>query len=203
MADQAAATNYYFTGGCDALATNQIPSTYLPALNGEQRRAYKDYIVSPYLGVYFLWLNTKAIPNRHFPPPLAYAGDRTQLPRFTHGNEIPAAQLTGGTPIRELSPQTLAACGVARDTPGVALVMTAGELCYVPPPGLDFDPAAAKREVDAARAELGAAFPSVLHYRYNAGSEAHKQIAEYLQAAWAKLGIAVELEAQEWNALLD
>jgi oligopeptide transport system substrate-binding protein len=203
MADQAAATNFYFTGGCDALATNQIPSAFLPALNGEQRRAYKDYIVSPYLGVYFLWLNTKAIPNRHLRRALAYAIDRTQIPRFTHGNEIPSAQLTAGAPIRELSPQNLAACGVARETPGVALVMTAGELCYVPPPGLDYDPAAAKREADAARSELGAGFPSVLHYRYNAGSEAHKQIAEYLQASWAKVGITVELEAQEWNALLD
>ncbi|MBA3539192.1 MAG: hypothetical protein H0T79_06160, partial [Deltaproteobacteria bacterium] len=39
-------------------------------------------------------------------------------------------------------------------------------------------------------------------YRYNAGSEAHKQIAEYLQSAWRGIGLEVELEAREWNSML-
>jgi oligopeptide transport system substrate-binding protein len=79
--------------------------------------------------------------------------------------------------------------------------MSAGELCYVPPPGLDLDLARAKAELAMARAEGGV--PAKLHYIYNAGSEAHKQIAEYAQAAWRSIGVDVELEAQEWNAMLE
>jgi ABC-type oligopeptide transport system substrate-binding subunit len=199
MDDQAAATNFYFTGGCDAITANDIPATYLPALIGG---GYKDFRTAPFLGIYFVDVNTERFPNRHLRRALAYAIDRAQIPRFTRGNELPTAQLTPGTPIAGLDDADLAACGVTRDTPGVALIMAKGALCYVPPPGLDFDVAKATAEVAAARAELGAAFPSTLRYRYNAGSEVHKQIAEYLQAAWARVGITVELEAQEWKTFV-
>jgi ABC-type oligopeptide transport system substrate-binding subunit len=200
--DQAAATNAYFTGACDAMASNTIPSSYLPALSGDSRggRAYRDYHVSPFLGVYFLWLQTEKLANRHLRRALALAIDRTAVPRFTHGGEIPTAQLTPGTPIAQLTDDELAACGVARATPGVAMRMAPG-LCYVPPPGLDYDVAAARREIALARAEGGV--PDRIDYRYNAGSETHKQIAEYLQAAWAQIGVAVQITAEEWGSLLD
>jgi oligopeptide transport system substrate-binding protein len=204
MDDQAAATNTYFTGGCDATAANTVPSSYLPAINGEQRggRAYRDYDVSPFLGVYFAWIQTQKLPNRHLRRALSLAIDRTAVPRFTHGGELPTAQLTPGTPIDRLSDADLAACGVTRDTKGFALVMITGQLCYVPPPGLDYDLAAARREVALARSEGG--LPDhAIEYRYNAGGEAHKQIAEYLQAAWARIGVPVDIVAQEWNSLLD
>ncbi|MGN6107677.1 MAG: peptide ABC transporter substrate-binding protein [Kofleriaceae bacterium] len=202
--DQAATTSYYVTGGCDATATNTMPSTYLPALNGEQRgRPYKDYRVDPFLTVYFLWLQTEKLPNRHLRRALSLAIDRRAVPRFTHGNEMPTAQLTPGTPIAQLSDADLAVCGVTRDQPGFALVMETGALCYVPPPGLDYDPEAARRELALAKAELGRAWKEPLEYRYNAGSEAHKQIAEYLQASWARIGVRVELAAQEFNSMLD
>jgi oligopeptide transport system substrate-binding protein len=204
MDDQAATTNAYFTGACDATAANTVPSSYLPAINGELRggRAYKDYDSSPFLGVYFLWLQTQKLPNRHLRRALALAIDRSPLPRLTHAGDFPTAQLTPGTPIARLSPADLAACGVARDAPGTALVMAPGELCYVPPPGLDRDLAAARRELALARAEGGVP-DHPLEYRYNTGSEAHKSIAEYLQAAWAQIGLPVVLVAQEWNTLLD
>jgi oligopeptide transport system substrate-binding protein len=202
--DQAASTHLYFTGGCDATAANTIPSSYLPAIDGEQRggRAYKDYDVSPFLGVYFLWIQTEKLANRHLRRALSLAIDRTAIPRFTHGGEIPTAQLTPGAPIAQLSGADLAACGVRRGAPGVALVMAPGELCYVPPPGLDHDLAAARREIALARAEGGVP-DHPIEYRYNAGSEVHTQIAEYLQAAWAQIGVPVVLIAQEWNSLLD
>ncbi|HSS01766.1 MAG TPA: peptide ABC transporter substrate-binding protein [Kofleriaceae bacterium] len=202
--DQGAATSSYFTGACDATAANVIPSTYLPAINGEQRggRAYKDYDVSPFLTVYFAWIQTRKLPDRHLRRALSLAIDRSAVPRFTHGGEIPTAQLTPGTPIAQLSDADLAACGVARTTPGVALVMVSGELCYVPPPGLDHDPEAARREIALARAEGGVP-DQPIEYRYNAGSEVHKQIGEYLQSAWARIGVPVRLAAQEWNSLLD
>lgn len=202
--DQGAATSSYFTGACDATAANVIPSTYLPAINGELRggRAYKDYDVSPFLTVYFAWIQTRKLPNRHLRRALSLAIDRSAVPRFTHGGEIPTAQLTPGTPIAQLADADLAACGVARTARGVALVMVSGELCYVPPPGLDHDPEAARREIALARAEGGVP-DQPIEYRYNAGSEVHKQIGEYLQAAWASIGVPVRLAAQEWNSLLD
>jgi oligopeptide transport system substrate-binding protein len=204
MDDQAASTNSYFTGACDATASNTIPSSYLPAINGEQRggRAYKDYDVSPFLTVYFAWIQTRKLTSRHLRRALSLAIDRTAIARFTHGGELPTAQLTPGTPIAQLSEADRAACGVARDAPGFALVMISGQLCYVPPPGLDHDLAAARREIALARAEGGVP-DHPIEYRYNAGSEAHKQIAEYLQASWARIGVDVRLTAQEWNSLLD
>ncbi|MBK7536638.1 MAG: hypothetical protein IPI49_14975 [Myxococcales bacterium] len=84
----------------------------------------------------------------------------------------------------------------------MAMIMVPGELCYVAPPGLDHDPRAAARELELARRELGAAFPKKLTYRYNAGSEVHKLIAEYLQDQWQRAGIPVELEVQEWKTLV-
>ncbi|HEU4729325.1 MAG TPA: ABC transporter substrate-binding protein, partial [Kofleriaceae bacterium] len=204
MDDQAASTNTYVTGGCDATAANVVPSSYLPAISGELRggRAYKDYDVAPFLGVYFAWIQTQRLPDRHLRRALSLAIDRSMIPRFLHGGELPTAQLTPGTPISRLSDADLAACGVTRTTPGMALVMISGQLCYVPPPGLDYDPAAAAREVGLARAEGG--LPDhPIEYRFNAGSEGHKQIAEYLQAAWAKVGVPVRITAQEWNSLLD
>ncbi|HEX4417894.1 MAG TPA: peptide ABC transporter substrate-binding protein [Kofleriaceae bacterium] len=203
MDDQAAAVSFYFTGGCDAVAANTIPSTYLPALLGPDGTSrYADFRIEPYLGIYFVYLNTEKLANRHLRRALALAIDRAQIPRFTQGNEIPTAQLTPGTPIAALDAADLAACGVARTTPGVALIMKQGALCYVPPPGLDHDLAAARAELAAARMEMGAAFPAKLTYRYNAGTEVHKQIAEYLQAQWATLGLPVELEAQEWKTFV-
>jgi oligopeptide transport system substrate-binding protein len=204
MDDQAANANTYFTGGCDALATNLVPSSYLPAVSGELRgRPYKDYIVAPWLGVYWAWLNTEKLANRHLRRALAFAIDRTQIPRFTHGGEIPSAQLTPGTPISQLSDADLRACGVSRTDKGVALVMETGTVCYVPPPGLDYDLERATQELALARQEMGSTFPHTLHYRYNAGAEAHKQIAEYLQSAWHAIGVDVEIEAQDFNALLE
>src|SRR5262249_10812808 len=146
--DQAAATNVYATGACDAMAANTIPSSYLPAMSGERRggRAYKDFSTSPMLGVYFLWIQTEELWSRHLRRALAMAIDRTAVPRFLHGGEIPTAQLTPGTPIAQLSPGQRAACGVSRDAPGTVLGMATGQ-CYVPPPGLDYDPEAARREL--------------------------------------------------------
>src|SRR5262249_35973226 len=146
-------------------------------------------------------INTKKFPNRHLRRALALAVDRTQIPRFTQGNEIPMAQLTPGSPILSLEKADLAACGVTRTAPGVALMMKKGKLCYVPPPGLDYDAVRARAEMAQARAELGAKFPAKFTYRYSAGTEVNKQIAEYLQAAWARVGITVELESQELNTL--
>jgi oligopeptide transport system substrate-binding protein len=204
MDSQAASTNYYYTGGCDALVSNHIPASYIPVLNGEKRgRPFKDFRAEPYLGIYKVIVNTKRHPNRHFRRALAYAIDRAVIPAFLHGGQTPSSSFTPGTPIARLSDADLALCGVSRDTKGVAMIMVTGELCYVPPLGLEFDPDQARAELALARQEMGAAFPTTISYKYNVGNEGHKLIGEYLQAQWQKvLGLTVSVETQEWKVFL-
>ncbi len=209
--DAAAATNLYYAGRCDVVATNQIPGSYLPVLRGERRsdrrsdrRPYRDYLVAPFLSSYFVLLNVKQLPNVHLRRALGLAIDRSPIPAFTHGGEHPTAQIVPGAAVATLTAEERALCGVtaATDPRRVAMIMEPGARCYLPPPGLDYDVARAQEELALARRELGAAFPAELTYRYNEGSEVHRAIAELLQQQWRQAGISVELRAQEWGALV-
>lgn len=204
MNDQAASTNLYIEGGCDAVQTNHIPASYFPVLNGEKRgRPYKDYTAAPYLGVYFYLLNTKKLTNVHLRRALALSVRRSKLPKILHGGQTPSAQFVPGTPISQLSAADQKLCGVKPDQPGVAMIVRAGKLCYVPPPGLSFDLKRARAELAKANQQMGSAFPSSLSVRYNTGNEGHKHIAEYLQSEWQNnLGLDISLETQEWKTFL-
>ncbi len=205
ISDQAAAANLYYAGDCDAIAVNNVPSSYLPLLTGETRggKPFADFSISPYLGAYFMVVNTKTFANVHLRRALALAIDRAVLPHILHGGEIPSASYTPGAPIASLTADERALCKVTAETPGVALIVEAGTLCYVPPRGLDFDPERARAELALARTELGPRFPRRVTYKFNSGTESHKLIAEYVQAQWKSvLGIDVGLESQEWQVFL-
>ncbi len=205
MDDQAASANTYYTGRCDAIRGSNVPVSYLPVLAGERRggRAYLDYTVKPWLGVYFIMVNTQAYDNVHLRRALAYALDRRLIPRVLHGGEFGVASYTPGTPIAQLTDAERTLCGVTRDQPGVALIVEPGKLCYVPPPGLEYDPVKAREELAIARREMGARFPRSVVYKFNTGVEMHKLVAEYVQAQWKQtLGIDVTLESQEWQVFL-
>ena len=102
-----------------------------------------------------------------------------------------------------MSADDRALCGVTPDVPGIASIIDPGKYCYVPPPGLDFNPAQAKAELAIARQEMGAAFPKTIVYKYNSGVEQHKLIAEFLQEQWREhLGMATTLESQEWKVYI-
>ncbi|MBK9035193.1 MAG: peptide ABC transporter substrate-binding protein [Myxococcales bacterium] len=203
--DQAASANLYYTGACDAVTANHVPQSYLAALStGNHGRPFRDYTVAPYLGSYFAIVNTQRFDNVHLRRALALALDRSRIATFLRGGEIAAASYTPGAPIASLSDEDLAACGVARTTPGVALVIERGALCYVPPRGLEFDPERARAELAIARREMGPRFPREVVYKFNVGFEAHKLVSEYLQAQWhGVLGIDVRLEQQEWQVFLN
>ena len=205
MNDQAASVNYYRTGGCDAITSGNVPSSFLPVLSGEKRdgEPYKDYTVAPYLGIYFMMINVERMDNVHFRRALNYATDRTAIPKMIHGGEIPTAQFNPGTPIAELTPDERELCGVSEDDDGVAIVIEPGESCYVPPPGLDFDLDKAREELELAREQLGDDFPQTFTIRFNTGVEGHMIIAQYLQHEWKKhLGLDVRLQSQEWKTYL-
>src|SRR5262249_23889854 len=124
-------------------------------------------------------------------------------PKILKAGEIPTAQFSPGTPIAQLSDADLALCGVNRDTKGVATIVLSNELCYVPPPGLDFDLEKAHRELELAKQEMGDQFPQKFTLKFNSGSDAHKLIAEWIQEVWRKnLGLEVDLEVQEWKTFL-
>jgi oligopeptide transport system substrate-binding protein len=204
--DATAATNYYYAGRCDAVATNQIPGSYLPMLRGDRRggRPYPDYKVAPFLSSYFVLLNVKQLQNAHLRRALSLAIDRAPIPLLTGGGEHPTSQITPGAAVSALAPAERALCGVdATTSPDrVAMITEPGKRCYLPPPGLGFDRARAAEELALARRELGARFPAHLTYRYNEGSEVHKLIAEHLQAQWQRIGISVAIQAQEWRSLV-
>ncbi len=229
MNDQAANANYYYYGGCDALTSNNIPASYLPILRGEKRRdrPFADYTAAPFLGIYFYLINTEKFTNRHFRRALSHAIDRRPIPTFIHGGQRPASQLMPGVGLEELTAEQQALCGLrAAPAPAgaaagcsawfqeidtgetycatgrVASLMTP-ELCYLPPPGLDFDPDKARAELELARKEMGSSFKRSVTVKFNSGSEGHKLIAEYVQSEWKKvLGLDVQLEVQEWKTFL-
>jgi oligopeptide transport system substrate-binding protein len=203
--DQAANTNLYIQGSCDALASNNIPAAYLPYLteNGRNLDRFKDFALTPYLGIYIYIVNTQKLTNVHYRRALSLAVDRSQLPFITRGGETPTAQYTPGTAIAKLSDAELRLCGITRDTKGVAAIVIKDKLCYVPPPGLDFDLAKAREELELARKEMGPAFKNGFSIKFNSGVESHKLIAELLQHEWStKLGLKVQLESQEWKTFL-
>jgi oligopeptide transport system substrate-binding protein len=203
--DQAANANLYIQGTCDALTSNNMPASYLPYLteNGKNPERFKDFKLGPYLGIYIYLINVEKITNVHYRRALNLAVDRSPIPLITRGGEHPTAQYMPGAAIAKLSDQELALCGVTRDTPGVATIVEKDKLCYVPPPGLDYDLARAKEELALARKEMGANFKNGFSIKFNSGVEGHKLIAEFLQHEWStKLGLKVTLESQEWKTFL-
>lgn len=203
--DQAASTNIYSQGGCDATAANNIPYSYLPMMTGAKRggKAYKDFVLAPYDGIYYFVINTEKLQNVHLRRALNMSIDRSPLPRILHGGEVPSTQFVPGRAISELSPEERELCGVSADTPGMARIVSRGEYCYVGPPGLAFDVDKAREELAIARKELGAAFPKNLDFKYNTGSEGHKVVAEFVQQEWKKnLGLNVSLSTMEWKTYL-
>ncbi|HEU0030878.1 MAG TPA: ABC transporter substrate-binding protein [Kofleriaceae bacterium] len=196
--DRAAATNLYFTGGCDAVTAGVIPA----AFSSEAMSRYRDFQTVPTFSLYLLNLNTQKLANRHLRRALAYAVDRETLMTILHIGAPPTSQISVGTPIAELSDAERTLCGVTRDHRGVAAILEPGKVCYVPPPGLDFDPARARAELALARRELGAAAPAKLVMKLDLGVDLHKLVAEFLQDQWRTiLGLDVEIEVEEFRTL--
>jgi oligopeptide transport system substrate-binding protein len=201
--DQAAASNYYAQGGCDAVASNNVPYSYMQALTGARTgKPYKDFQLAPYSGIYYYVLNSEKLDNVHLRRALNFAVDRSPFPHLLHGGEHPTSSFTPGAAIRSLTDEELALCGVSREEPGVATILD-GKYCYLPPPGLDFDPVRAKEELALARQQLGKKFPSEISIKFNTGVEQHKLVAEYVHSQLTtNLGIKVRLSSMEWKTYL-
>jgi oligopeptide transport system substrate-binding protein len=136
---------------------------------------YADYRNAPWLGTYFFWLNTQAPPldDVRVRQALKLALDRGAIVRFvTRAGQIATSDLV---------PDGLAGYR------GLASPL--------------FDPERARALLAEAGYSEGRGMPPItLIYNTNEG---HRQIAQAVQQMWRDhLGIAVELENQEWKVYL-
>jgi oligopeptide transport system substrate-binding protein len=150
-------------------------SGYIPSPYVPWLRSYADFRSAPFQAVYFYSVNVTRRPydDRRVRRALNLALDREAIAR----------DLLKGT--REawdrLTPQGY---------PG-----------YAAPPGIGYDPEAARAALAAAGYPGGRGFPK-LAILFNT-SEDHRRIAEAVQAMWTKtLGIRVELQNMEWGSTL-
>lgn len=131
--------------------------------------------IDPYLGTYFLRVNTTR-------PFLNQREVRLALSQAIDREAIVGSILRGG----QLSADSFTPSG------------TAG---YLPPSGPTFDPEVARKHLAAAGYPDGQGAPQI-ELLYNT-SETHRQIAEAVQAMWSKhLGLQVRLTNQELAATL-
>jgi ABC-type oligopeptide transport system substrate-binding subunit len=147
----------------------------LPSEFMDHLRRYKDFRSGPYLANYFYWINTKAKPFDDVRVRQAFklAIDRAALVKHVaRGGQIPSADITPD--------------GVGG---------------YRGPRSPVFDPERARRLLAEAGYPGGKGLPRVT-FVYNT-AEGHKQIAEAVQEMWKRnLGVAVDLENQEWKVYL-
>jgi ABC-type oligopeptide transport system substrate-binding subunit len=162
--------NLYEAGEIDHIGNSALPSEFIDHL-----ARYKDYARAPYLGTYFLWLNTKAKPldDVRVRKALSLAVDREALVKYvTRGGQLATADMV---------PE-----GVAG---------------YIGPHSKVFDPERARQLLREAGYGPDHPLPPIT-FKYNT-AEGHKQIAEALQQMWRKqLGIEVTPENQEWKVYL-
>ncbi len=151
-------------------------NTSLPAEFMDHLTRYEDFGRAPKLSVYWFWLNTTRPPldDVRVRRALSLAVDRRSL--------VEHVMRAGQVPTADVVPDGLAGYqGLGRPI---------------------FDPERARALLVEAGFPGGAGFPK-LSLSYNT-SEAHKQIAEAIQAMWQReLGVDIELQNQEWKVYVD
>lgn len=154
---------------------DSIGQSALPAEFMDELAKYRDFHRAPYLGTYFYWVNTKAAPldDVRVRKALSLAIDRASLIKYVARG--------GQIPSADLVPAGLG----GYEGPGSSI----------------FDPKQAR--VLLAEAGYGPARPLPrVTLSYNT-AEAHKQLAEAIQAMWKEhLGVDIEIENQEWKVYL-
>lgn len=194
--DQAANLALFRAGECDVTSANNVPNTYIGAelARPPSERTLETY---PYLGTYLVLVNITKFPNVHLRRALAHAVDRDAVVATLGGAHAPTAAITPSLVFGDLSPADEQRCKGRR---GALLPRVDG--CYQVPPGLGFDPEAARRELGLARKQMGE-LPRSVSYAYNSGVPGHRLIAEELERQWERtLGIEVRLEEVEWKQFL-
>ncbi len=175
--DDNAALSAYQTG--EVLMIKSVPAEEIPSL-----RENSDFYVDPIIGTYYLSLNTAKAPfdDARVRKALSLAIDRDYVANtLMQGTYSPAYNFMGPGWV---------------DTDGSQFIDNAnGGQAYISE-NYEANLEEAKQLLADAGYPDGAGFPSIV---YSTNDQAyHKVVAEYLQEAWAQLGIDCKVDIVEW-----
>lgn len=175
--DSNAAYSAYQSG--EVLMIKDVPTEEIPSLEGSD-----DFYVDPIIGTYYISYNTAIEP---FDNPLVRKALNLAIDR-----EYVANTIMQGT----YSPATNFMGPGWVDTDGSSFMENAnGGEPYL---SANADIEGAKAALEEAGYPNGEGLP-VLHYSTNDAGY-HRPVAEYLQSAWAEIGITLEVEIVEWSS---
>ncbi len=178
--DPNAAYSAYQSG--EALMIKDVPTEEIPSLEGND-----DFYIDPIIGTYYLSLNLnlKQFQDQRVREALSLAIDRKYVAEtIMQGTYTPASNLLGEGWM---------------DTDGSQFMDNAnGGKPYIDVENYDANLEKAKQLMADAGYPNGEGFPTITYSTNDAGY--HIPLAEYLQKAWAELGITVEVDKVEWSS---
>ncbi|MCM1101687.1 MAG: peptide ABC transporter substrate-binding protein [Clostridium sp.] len=178
--DSNAAYSAYQTG--EVLMIKDVPTEEIPSLTGNS-----EFHVEPIIGTYYINLNLKEeiFQDAKVRQALSLAIDREYVANtLMQGTYSPAGNFMGPGWI---------------DTDGTEFIDNAnGGQSYIDNSDYEGNLAKAKELLAEAGYPDGAGFPNIAYTTNDSGY--HKVVAEYLQEAWAELGINLDVNIVEWSS---
>lgn len=176
--DSNAAYSAYTSGEVDMI--KDVPTEEIPSLQGND-----DFHVEPIIGTYYVSLNLQKeyFQDARVRKALSLAIDRNYVANtLMQGTYSPASSIVG--------PGWL-------DTDGSSFAENAnGGTPYIGNDNFDANLEEAKKLLEEAGYPNGEGFPQIEYTTNDAGY--HKVVAEYLQQAWAAIGIDLKVNIVEW-----
>ncbi len=180
MEDSNAAYSAYQTG--EVLLIKDVPTEEIPSLEGAD-----DFYVDPIIGTYYISLNlqNEVFQDVNVRKALSLAIDREYVAStLMQGTYTAAGNLMG--------PGWM-------DTDGTEFMSNAnGGQPYIDTANFEANLEEAKQLLADAGYPDGEGFPTISYTTNDAGY--HKVVAEYLQQAWAELGIDLQVNIVEWSS---
>ncbi|MDF2543046.1 MAG: extracellular solute-binding protein family 5 [Herbinix sp.] len=180
MEDANASYSAYNSG--EVLMIKDVPTEEIPSLEGNS-----EFHVEPIIGTYYLSLNDSIEPfnNPLVRKALSLAIDREYVAgTLMQGTYTPASNLVGPGWV---------------DTDGSVFMDKAnGGKPYIDTTNFEANLEEAKAILAEAGYPNGEGFPNITYSTNDSGY--HKVVAEYLQQAWAELGITLDVEVVEWSS---
>ena len=176
--DSNAAYSAYTSGEVDMI--KDVPTEEIPSLQGND-----DFHVDPIIGTYYISLNLQKeyFQDARVRKALSLAIDRNYVANtLMQGTYSPASSIVG--------PGWL-------DTDGSSFAENAnGGTPYIDNDNFDANLEEAKKLLEEAGYPNGEGFPQIEYTTNDSGY--HKVVAEYLQQAWAAIGIDLKVNIVEW-----
>lgn len=181
LEDSTASYAAYNSG--EAVLIKDVPTDEIPSLTKAEDGG--DFYVDTILGTYYISMNTQVAPfdNANVRKALSLAVDRDYVANtIMQGTYTPAYNFMGP--------------GVA-DASGEFMDNANGGETYI---STDYEAnlELAKQALADAGYPNGEGFPTITYLTNDSGY--HKAVAEYLQQAYAELGITLEIEVVEWSS---